>query len=229
MTPDPTWQDIALRLLLALVASCLIGFNRQARGHAAGLRTTILIGLAAAVAMVLANLLVSTTGKTALSFATMDPMRLPLGVLTGVGFIGGGAIFRRGDLVTGVTTAATLWMVTIIGLCLGGGELWLGAAATGLTLATLLVLRAVDHRIRHENRGMLVIEAGVGDVAALNDLIQPLGYHASFKRQRADGARERIWVEVGWLRSDAGPPPADLLARVKEKFPVVSFDIEGAR
>ena len=229
MTLDLIWQDIAFRLLLTLIASGLIGFNRQARGHAAGLRTTILIGLAAAVAMVLANLLVSTAGKTAASFATMDPMRLPLGVLTGVGFIGGGAIFRRGDLVTGVTTAATLWMVTIIGLCLGGGQLGLGTAATGLTLATLLVLRAVDHRIPQENRGMLVIEANIGDVAALNDLIRPLGYHASFRRQRADSARERIWVEVGWLRSDAGPPPADLLARVEEKFPVVSFEMEGAR
>jgi len=53
----------------------------------------------------------------------MDLMRLPLGILTGVGFIGGGAIFKKGDLVTGVTTAATLWMVTVIGLCLGGGQL----------------------------------------------------------------------------------------------------------
>lgn len=226
---NPDWQDIALRLLLTLVASGLIGFNRQARGHAAGLRTTILIGLAAAVAMVLANLLVSTAGKTAESFATMDPMRLPLGVLTGVGFIGGGAIFRRGDLVTGVTTAATLWMVTVIGLCLGGGQFWLGVAATGLTLITLLVFRTIDHLIPHENRGMLVIEAGAGDVAALNDLIRPLGYHASFKRQRADGARQRIWIEVGWVQRDAGPPPDDLLQRVGEKFTVVSFDMEGAR
>jgi MgtC family len=50
-------------------------------------------------------------------------MRLPLGILTGVGFIGGGTILKRGDLVTGVTTAATLWLVTVIGLCFGGGQL----------------------------------------------------------------------------------------------------------
>jgi putative Mg2+ transporter-C (MgtC) family protein len=212
-----------------MIASGLIGFNRQARGHAAGLRTTILIGLAAAVAMVLGNLLLTTTGKTGETFATMDPMRLPLGILTGVGFIGGGAIFRRGDLVTGVTTAATLWMVTVIGLCFGGGETWLGIAATGLTLVTLLALRVVDHTIPHENRGLLVIEAGAGEMAALNDLIRPLGYRAIFKRQRADLERERIWVEVAWSRSDTGAPPADLIERVRERYPVVSFEMEGAR
>lgn len=229
MPLNPVWQDIALRLLLTLVASGLVGFNRQERGHAAGLRTTILIGLAAAVAMVLGNLLLSTTGKTADAFATMDPMRLPLGVLTGVGFIGGGAIFRRGDLVTGVTTAATLWMVTVIGLCFGGGQWGLGVAATGLTLITLLVLRTLDHLIPHENRGLMVIEAGTGELAALNDLIRPLGYRATFKRQRADVGRERIWVEVAWIRSDYGAPPADLIQRVRERYPVLSFEMEGAR
>jgi putative Mg2+ transporter-C (MgtC) family protein len=55
-----------------------------------------------------------------------DLMRLPLGILIGVGFIGGGAILRRDDIVVGVTTAATLWLVTVIGLCLGGGQLALG-------------------------------------------------------------------------------------------------------
>ena len=54
-------------------------------------------------------------------------MRLPLGILTGVGFIGGGAILKKGGSITGVTTAATLWIATVIGLCLGGGQLALGA------------------------------------------------------------------------------------------------------
>lgn len=52
----------------------------------------------------------------------MDLMRLPLGILTGVGFIGGGSILKKGDLVTGITTAATLWVVTVIGLCLGAAN-----------------------------------------------------------------------------------------------------------
>ena len=88
----PTWQDIALRLLMTVVAGALIGLDRESRGHAAGFRTTILVGLAACVAMVEANLLLSLSGKAADSFGAADVLRLPLGILTGVGFIGGGAI-----------------------------------------------------------------------------------------------------------------------------------------
>jgi putative Mg2+ transporter-C (MgtC) family protein len=73
-----------------MIAGAIIGFNRGARGHAAGLRTTILVGLAASVAMIQTNILLPLAGKTPESFAVMDLMRLPLGILTGVGFRGGG-------------------------------------------------------------------------------------------------------------------------------------------
>jgi hypothetical protein len=117
MPIDADWLDIALRLLLVVAAGGLIGINREMGGHAAGFRTTILVGLAACLSMIQANLLLSTLGKTSQSFASMDVLRFPLGVLTGVGFIGGGAILKRGDLITGVTTAATLWIMTAVGLC----------------------------------------------------------------------------------------------------------------
>jgi putative Mg2+ transporter-C (MgtC) family protein len=117
-----TWQEIALRLALSIVAGGLIGLDRGEHGRPAGLRTTLLVCLAAAVAMVQANLLLVTIGKTADSFVTLDLMRLPLGILTGMGFIGGGAILRRDSLVLGVTTAATLWFVTVIGLCFGAAR-----------------------------------------------------------------------------------------------------------
>src|ERR1700685_218208 len=93
----PSWQDICVRLALTMIAGAIIGFNRGARGHAAGFRTTILVGLAASVAMIQANILLSLVGRTPESFAEMDLMRLPLGILTG-----GGAILRRGDFVWGV-------------------------------------------------------------------------------------------------------------------------------
>jgi putative Mg2+ transporter-C (MgtC) family protein len=79
----PTWQDIAARLAITMLAGAIIGFNRGVHGHAAGLRTTILVGLAASVSMIQANILLPLDGKTAGSFAVMDLMRLPLGILTG--------------------------------------------------------------------------------------------------------------------------------------------------
>src|SRR5882757_1967236 len=108
----PTWTDLLLRIALATIAGAIIGWNRSSHGRPAGLRTHLLVCLAAAFAMVLANLLLFSTGKTEDSFIRMDVMRLPLGILSGIGFIGGGAILQRGDVVMGVTTAATLWFVT---------------------------------------------------------------------------------------------------------------------
>jgi putative Mg2+ transporter-C (MgtC) family protein len=147
MDPMPlvvTWSDLALRLFVTFAASLLIGLNRGQHGEPAGLRTTILVGMAAAVAMIQANVLLPTAGKEPGFFSVLDLMRLPLGILAGMGFIGGGAILRRGNLVLGVTTAATLWFVTVIGLCFGGGQLVLGVAATGICLTVLWALKAFE-------------------------------------------------------------------------------------
>ncbi len=75
--------------------------------------------------MIEVNLLLGQVGKAPDSFVLLDLMRLPLGILTGVGFIGGGAILRRQDGVIGITTAASIWFVTVIGLCFGSGEIGL--------------------------------------------------------------------------------------------------------
>jgi putative Mg2+ transporter-C (MgtC) family protein len=80
----------------------------------------------------------------------LDLMRLPLGILTGMGFIGGGAILRRDGLVVDVTTAATLWFVTVIGLCFGGGRLRLGLAAFVLAMGISLGLRWFDQHMKQE-------------------------------------------------------------------------------
>jgi len=131
MNPTITAMDIAWRLTLSVIAGALIGLNRGEHGRPAGLRTVLLVTLAASIAMILANALLGTTGKEAQSFVNVDVMRLPLGILTGVGFIGAGAILHRDNLVVGVTTAATLWFSTVMGLCFGSGQGWLGVVAFG--------------------------------------------------------------------------------------------------
>src|SRR5580692_845340 len=98
-----------IRLVCALLAGAVIGLNRSEHGHVAGLRTSILVSLAACVAMLQVNLLLPLAGRTPDSFVMNDLMRLPLGILSGMGFIGAGAIIRRDNLIVGVTTAATLW------------------------------------------------------------------------------------------------------------------------
>lgn len=149
------WEQIAIRLALACVASFIIGFNRDEHGHPAGIRTTMLVCLAATLAMLEVNVLLSTGGKTSSSFATMDPMRLPLGILSGIGFIGAGVIVKRGSDVTGVTTAATIWLVTILGLLFGGGSIYLGIAGSLLAFAILWVLKLIENNLSREYRGSL--------------------------------------------------------------------------
>ena len=115
------WSDIALRLVLTILAGGLIGFNREEHGRAAGLCTMILVCLAASVSMIMVNRMLPMAGRDEHSFVMLDLMRLPLGILSGMGFIGAGAILRRGSAVVGVTTAATLWFVTMMGLCFRRG------------------------------------------------------------------------------------------------------------
>lgn len=146
MSIDLHWPEIALRLVLTIAAGGLLGAERSKTGHPAGLRTTLLVTLAASVAMIQMNLLLPTNGKPQDSYAVMDLMRLPLGILTGVGFIGAGAIVRKNELVLGVTTAATMWFATVIGLCMGGGQLVLGTVSTILGFLVLWGLRFIEGR-----------------------------------------------------------------------------------
>jgi putative Mg2+ transporter-C (MgtC) family protein len=156
------WTEIALRLALTVAAGAVLGMERSRTGHPAGLRTTLLVTLAAAVAMIQMNLLIETNGKPSDSYTVMDLMRLPLGILTGVGFIGAGAIVRKNDLVIGLTTAATMWFATVIGLCMGGGQLILGTVSTGIGFAVLWGLRFVEGRLEHNRPAHLRI-AVAGD------------------------------------------------------------------
>jgi putative Mg2+ transporter-C (MgtC) family protein len=198
------WYDLVLRLALTVLAGVLLGFNRSERGRPAGLCTTTLVCLAASVSMIQVNLLLNLRGKAADSFIVMDLMRLPLGILTGMGFIGGGAILRRGNMVQGVTTAATLWLATVLGLCLGGGQLGLGMAGLGLGLGTLWGLKQLEQRLQEDRRGTLTVVAGADGPTdgQLRETVQAAGYsvvswHLIFRGGQVL-ARRTVSCEVRW-------------------------------
>lgn len=207
------WQDIALRLVLSMFAGTLIGLDRGEHGRPAGLRTTLLVCLAATVAMIQTNLLLATAGKAGNSFVTLDLMRLPLGILTGMGFIGGGAILRRDGFVLGVTTAATLWFVTVIGLCFGGGQISLGFAALGLGMLVLSGLRWFDYRMKQERRGTLhlVTERDLPAEEKIRASIREAGYEISVSSMAVLNETQRRELEFGlrWRATsrDIGIPP----------------------
>ena len=229
MPLSPSWTDIAIRLALTMLAGAIIGLNRGARGHAAGFRTTILVGLAASVAMIQANILLQLSGKTPESFSVMDLMRLPLGILTGVGFIGGGTIIKKGDIVVGVTTAATLWLVTVIGLCLGGGQLILGMVATALAVITLWLLQWVDVMIPREHRARLIItsDASWSTLDEVSRIVGPMRCRAHFQERKLDPESQKAdyTFELGWRRPEHATPPMDFLVALERRFKVKLFEL----
>jgi len=163
MSVDLHWSEIALRLVLTIAAGGLLGMERSKTGHPAGLRTTLLVTLAASIAMIQMNLLLPTNGKPPDSYAVMDLMRLPLGILTGVGFIGAGAIIHKNELVLGITTAATMWFATVVGLCMGGGQLILGSTSTIIGFLILWGVRFIEGRAeRYQLAELKIVMEGDG-------------------------------------------------------------------
>jgi putative Mg2+ transporter-C (MgtC) family protein len=223
------WHDVALRLALAVAAGVLLGVNRSERGMPAGLRTTLLVCLAASVAMTQANLLLGTAGRAPDSFVRLDPMRLPLGVLTGMGFIGGGAILRRGDLVRGVTTAATLWLATVIGLCFGGGQAGLGLAALALGVVVLWGLKWLELHMRQERHATLVLSAAPDGptVEEVRAGLIAAGYGiASWEvaySSRGDARRRTLRCEVRWRGRPTDVQPPDLVSRLPQRPGVLAL------
>jgi putative Mg2+ transporter-C (MgtC) family protein len=96
--------------------------------------------------MIQVNLLLPIGGKSPDSFAVLDLMRLPLGILSGMGFIGAGAIVRKGSLVRGLTNCGNPWFVTVLGLCFGGGHIALGLAVLALGVLVLGGLKRLESR-----------------------------------------------------------------------------------
>lgn len=142
-----SYAEVVVRLLATAVLCGLIGLERETRDQSAGFRTHILLGLGAALFT-----LVSAYGFPEFTGAALegggrgvqfDPTRIAAQVVTGVGFLGAGAIIRRGVDVRGLTTAASLWTAAAIGLASGAGYYFGAAATTAVVLAALYLLRGV--------------------------------------------------------------------------------------
>jgi putative Mg2+ transporter-C (MgtC) family protein len=141
--------DIAIRLAVAAVAGMAIGFERERQQHAAGLRTHMLVSVGACLFT-----LVGVYGFDAVSGAATapsDPSRVAAQVVTGVGFLGAGAILREGVTVRGLTTAASLWVVAAIGTAVALGMFWATGVAGAITLLSLWALAPFRRRIRERS------------------------------------------------------------------------------
>lgn len=136
--------QIVIRLLVAALLGALIGFDRERQNQPAGLRTHTILAVGSALAMIisvnLANQYKDFGGPDG------DPARLAAQVISGIGFLGAGAIFRFGPNVRGITTATSLWTLAVIGLSIGAGNFIAGIATTLILLVVLTILDWVEKR-----------------------------------------------------------------------------------
>ena len=138
MMPIPDGELIR-RLLTAALLGAVLGCEREMRQKSAGLRTNILISVGAALFTLMSQEMAAISGG--------DPARIAAQIVTGIGFLGAGAIMRTGSGVQGLTTAATVWVNAAVGVAAGGGSYHLAFIATAITIAALLVLQPLEGMI----------------------------------------------------------------------------------
>ena len=130
------WLDDMLSIILAVVFGAAIGLEREISGKAAGLRTNVLICLGAAVFTIISKEMAAITG--------LSPTRIAAQIVTGVGFLGAGAIIRDRGGILGLTTAATIWLVASIGMACGAGFYTLAAVSTLIAIIVLIGLAQLE-------------------------------------------------------------------------------------
>ena len=175
---EVTLANSVFKLVLSMVLGVLVGVERKRKGQIAGVRTFALISMGACMAMLLSIYV----PQVYLGLKNGDPGRIAAQVITGVGFLGGGAMIHMKGSVRGLTTAAGIWMTATIGMAVGVGMYWCSILATGLILVTLVLLEAWEHRrnIGHENRVLkLQVEGIVQDIEAYREVFNRHKVHLS--------------------------------------------------
>lgn len=137
--------DVVIRILLAAVLGGAIGVEREIREHTAGFRTHILVAVGATAFTI--------SSYYGLAGTNFDPNRIAAQVVTGIGFLGAGAIIRYGSSVRGLTTAASLWTVAAVGLLVGQGFYVAALVTSAVIVASLYVLQLVENRVLHPRLG----------------------------------------------------------------------------
>ncbi|MDF2836105.1 MAG: MgtC/SapB transporter [Paenibacillus sp.] len=198
--------DIAARLGLSIVLGGLIGFERESSNHAAGFRTNILVCLGACLLMLLS--IYGFADFVEEPNVRVDPARLAAAVITGVGFLGAGTILFTGKSITGLTTAASLWVVAAIGLAVGAGFYFASASVTIMALLTLWGFNKIEKRYMNAKRDRVIkLEA--------HDLSSCLVGINNILEHRNITIRKMMMEDVGASGSDGEVAATRLILHVK--------------
>jgi putative Mg2+ transporter-C (MgtC) family protein len=193
-----------LRIAVGTLLGGVIGYERDIHGRPAGLRTHAVVALASATFMVVSTHMVYFQSYKAADLVEIDGSRIAASVVSGIGFLAGGAILRTGISVQGLTTAAGLWLVAAIGLCAGGGMYVESVAATVLGICTLTFLRRFEDKDdRIQRRLSLTLEEGMLTMDALLEKLRAANVRATLEGWSKDksGSMRQVTLSVRLVRS----------------------------
>lgn len=215
--------ETLVRLLAAAFAGSVIGFERERLQWAAGLRTHMLVCVGSCLIII-----VSAYGFSDVLAAhvVLDPSRIAAQVVSGVGFLGAGTILLRGEVVKGLTTAASLWAVAAIGLAVGAGLYVAGLATTVIVLVILAGIKPIEERMRDRTQTRQVVITARRDTVSMATLHDVLGGRAARVKQfilRQGTGDEHDAIEVTFTRLTREATD-DLVAKLRATPGVIEIE-----
>jgi putative Mg2+ transporter-C (MgtC) family protein len=208
VVPVLDWQHELLRLSVAAGLGGAVGLERELREREAGLRTHLVVCVGSALFTLVSAYGFHDFMVSGGSLVRTDPTRIAAPIVSGIGFLGAGAIIRQGLSVRGLTTAATLWLVAAIGMACGAGYYTPAAIATGTALFTLGPLRILSYRVvgrfRPHTESLLVEIPAGGSPAPIIEVIEQHAGRVLSMEVTQEGDRRSVVVDVQ-LHESAAP------------------------
>jgi putative Mg2+ transporter-C (MgtC) family protein len=202
--PSLDWPEVLLRISLAAVLGGLIGVEREIREREAGLRTHLLVSVGSALFTIVSAYGFRDFLVHGGTVVRADPTRIAAQIVTGIGFLGAGAIIRQGLSVRGLTTAATLWVVAAIGLSTGAGYYAAAIISTLVALVSLWPLRILAFRLlsrfRPEDGNLLIDLPPAESPAPLIARVEELGGRIESLEMSQEGDRRQVTLAVELTR-----------------------------
>ena len=169
--------EILFRLVAALAAGSLIGLERSHRGRPAGFRTHALVCLASSLLMLVTVYETNWIPDETTARFIVDPTRMAQGIMTGIGFVGAGAIIKEGFTVRGLTTAASIWVTAAIGILTGIGFYFAAVVGTLLALGTLSLFRWIEARLPTETYANFMVRFARDAAMPESELLKQVASH----------------------------------------------------
>lgn len=175
-----TFEGCVCRVLLSAILGAALGFERKVHNNALGMRTLILIS-AASCLMTIMSAMTAVVNINGYSFDG-DPTRVTAGIVSGIGFLGGGAIIHRGLNIKGLTTAAVIWMACALGITVGGGQPLYAIVTFVISIVSLILIERLEAKLfpaKHVRKLFLIFENKRIDLTELNKVLEDKGVMVS--------------------------------------------------